>query len=345
MNSSSHPAGSPEPSNADVARWLARRDRGLTGAEQDEYLQWLREDPRRARAVADLEAVWRRLDTLSDWRPTHAEQPNPDLLAPPPALWRRLIKPTMWSMAAAAAIVAGVLSFRFSVRSPGTDMVAAHSAVKVLPAPERIALSDGSVVELNSGGRIQPAFTVAERRVRLIEGEAAFTVAKNPARPFVVETPGVAVRAVGTVFDVHRRSGSVDVLVTEGKVRLERSAVPGRAADVTPLAAGQRAVIDLDRPERPPVITSVAPLATNALLAWRSLRLEFSDLPLSEVVAEFNLRNHRQIVVADAATGELKLRGTFQADNIDGFVRLLEASLPVRAETQPDGTVVLQRSP
>ena len=35
--------------------WLARRDRTLTAAEQDAYLQWLREDPRHA--AAQLQAL------------------------------------------------------------------------------------------------------------------------------------------------------------------------------------------------------------------------------------------------------------------------------------------------
>ena len=63
---------------------------------------------------------------------------------------------------------------------------------------ESRALDDGTVVELNGGAEIEVQFTAAERRLRLVRGEAHFQVAKNPLRPFVVEAGGVAVRAVGT---------------------------------------------------------------------------------------------------------------------------------------------------
>jgi transmembrane sensor len=334
-----------EPSNVEVARWLARRDRGLTGAEQDEYLQWLREDPRRAHALADLDRVWKRLDTLSDWRPQHADQPNPDLLAPAAARWRRFVKPAEYAMAAAAAITVGVLLFYSPGAKPTVATPSARATVKVLPGPERLALVDGSVVELNEGGRIQTAFTTAERRVRLLQGEASFIVAKDAARPFLVDAGTVAVRAVGTVFDVRRSADVIEVLVTEGKVRLERPAVQGRGADVTALAAGQRATIELSDPTRAPAVSLISAAARQQALAWQGVRFEFSDLPLAEVVTEFNLRNQRQIVVADAATGSLKLGGTFRADNVDGFVRLLEASLGVTAGTRADGTIVLRHAP
>ena len=66
-----------------AAAWLARRDRGLSAAEQDSYLQWLREDPAHGRELARLESSWNRLDALIDWQPVYSLSPNPDLLAPP----------------------------------------------------------------------------------------------------------------------------------------------------------------------------------------------------------------------------------------------------------------------
>ncbi len=343
MTEQPHPSDSPEAIQAAAADWIARRDRGLTPAEQDEYLDWLRHDPRHSRAIAKLDATWRRLDVLSEWKPEHATQPNPDLLAPPRHWWRRKARSmTVAVLVAAAVVVAVVLISRPRSESSRTT-VAATTGVKVLPRPERLALSDGSVVELNAGSRIQTAFTPAERRVRLVAGEAHFAVAKNPARPFIVEAGTVSVRAVGTAFDVRRGGEAVEVLVTEGKVRLERAQTAANAAEPTPLIAGQRAIVDTTRPDAAPVISNLSQPEIEDSLAWQALRLEFSDVPLSDVVAEFNLRNTQQLVIGDADTGRLRLGGTFRADNIDGFVRLLNATLGVKAEARPDGTIVLRR--
>lgn len=345
MNSKPHPSDSSDDVKMVAARWLARRDRGLTAEEQDEYLQWLRDDAQRGRVIAELDDAWKRLNLLSDWRPKHSVQPNPDLLAPRRAWWRRTITaPTFYVTLATAAVVAvGIYAWQPKGKAERPDTVMAQSGVKVLPGPEKLTLADGSVVELNEGGRIQTDFTPGERRVRLTAGEALFTVTKNPARPFIVEAGAVSVRAVGTAFDVRRGSAEVEVLVTEGKVRLERPATGDRPTAPTPLVAGQRAVIDAVDLARAPHISSILPAEFEHDFAWRAVRLDFANMPLTEVVAEFNLRNTQQLVIADIETGKLRLGGTFRADNVDGFVRLLEATLGVTAERRSDGSILLRR--
>jgi len=347
-----------EPSNAESSAnleaiasvWLSRRDRGLTPAEQDAYLEWLRADPRHGAMIAHLEKTWGALDALAEWRPAHSARPNPDLLATPrarPKRWARLAKfpcavPTL---AAAAAVALGI----FVLHSISRETPMPTGTVRVIPSPERLTLEDGSVVELNHGGKIETEFTAETRRVRLVRGEAHFTVTKNPARPFIVEANGVAVRAVGTAFNVRHASAAVEVLVTEGKVQVERpvaAIVSSRVqSPITPtaLVAGERAIVDTTAPTAQLVVAAVTPTEMARALSWQGVRLEFAELPLAEVVTEFNLRNRQQLVVEDAATGRLRVGGSFRADNVDAFVRLLEASFGVSAQRRDDGALVLRQ--
>ena len=348
-----------EPSNADssadleavASAWLARRDRGLTAAEQDTYLEWLRADLRHGAMIAHLEKTWGALDVLKEWRPTHSARPNPDLLATPQArtkIWAHLRKfpfavPTL---AAAAAVALGLFVFQ----SVSRETQVPTGTVRVIPSPERLTLEDGSVVELNHGGKIETDFTAETRRVRLVRGEAHFTVTKNPARPFIVEANGVAVRAVGTAFNVRHASDAVEVLVTEGKVQVERPVAPVAPSASIPLAptptalvAGERAIVDTTAPAAQPVVATVTPTEIARALSWQGVRLEFTELPLAEVVTEFNLRNRQQLVVGDVPTGRLRVGGSFRADNVDAFVRLLEASFGVSAHRRDDGALVLRQ--
>lgn len=332
---------SPDSIHTAAAVWLARRDRGLTAAEQDEYLEWLREDPSHGNAVAKLDTAWSRMDLLAEWKPAHAAQPNPDLLAPARPWWRRYWQPVVASsLAAAAVLAAGIYLSR--PEPTVTAVETAQAGIKVLPGPERLVLADGSVVELNAGGRIQSAFTGGERRVRLVQGEAHFAVTKNPARPFIVDAGAVSVRAVGTAFDVRRGAEAVEVLVTEGKVRLERPQFAQKPDAVTPLAAGQRAMIDLRNPNATPIVSAISAAEADDFLAWQSVRLELVNAALSDVVAEFNLRNKRQLIVGDTETAQFRLGGTFRTDNVDGFVRLIDA-MGVKPEYRQDGSIVLRR--
>ena len=103
-----------------------------------------------------------------------------------------------------------------------------------------VLLPDGSVVGLNTNSVVEIVYSAAERRIRLTRGEAFFTVAKNPNRPFWVEADGVSVRAVGTAFDVRDRPDAIEVLVREGKVQVHRA---GSAQPAALLVAGEKAVV------------------------------------------------------------------------------------------------------
>ena len=49
----------------DAAEWLVRRDAGLAGNQQKDFVAWLAADPAHGRAFADLEQTWAVLDNVS----------------------------------------------------------------------------------------------------------------------------------------------------------------------------------------------------------------------------------------------------------------------------------------
>ncbi len=319
-----------------AAAWVARRDRGLTPAEQDAFFLWLAADPRHGERFARHQRGWSELAHLAQWRPEHGAEPNADVLAPPAGPRRprsgRLLRWIVPPALAAAACVAFVIHSTNRALPPATP-VAAESGYR------QLVLDDGSLVELNRGAQFTAAFTPGERRVVLERGEALFTVAKNPARPFIVEVAGVTVRAVGTAFNVRLGPAAVDVLVTEGRVQLDRPAAP--FATPALLSAGQHAVMPLVGPA--PVATQFTPADIERVLAWQPKLLEFAATPLADVVAEFNRRNAIHILVADDALRSLPIGASFRSDNVDGFVRLLEASFGVRVERDAT-TITLHRT-
>ena len=209
--------------------------------------------------------------------------------------------------------------------------------MRVIPRPEPQPLADGSVAEVNPGGRFEVAFDEAERRVRLREGEVHLTVAKEAERPFVVEAGGVIVRAVGTAFSVRWERDQVDVLVTEGRVQVES---PGSVP--VPVASGERVRVGADLR---PVVAAEKPDVIERALAWRTVRLEFEGLPLAAVVTEFNLRNALQLAIGDTAAGRVKVAGTFQADKPEAFARLLEAGFGIAVERRAGAAWVLFSAP
>lgn len=89
-----------------------------------------------------------------------------------------------------------------------------------------LQLPDGSTAWLNSASFIQyPNSFTGDKRVVVIQGEVYFDVAKNPSKPFIVQSvaDGSETEVVGTRFTVNAYKGDNIVRITllEGKVKVK----------------------------------------------------------------------------------------------------------------------------
>jgi transmembrane sensor len=334
----------PEAIQLAAAEWLVRQDHGLSTSERTEFARWLGADARHEAAYRELRETWSLLDHVPASRvPLPPRRPRH-------RLWTGL------AVAAAAAVAIAIVPPALNRASrEGADQRTATAIGEF----GRLDLSDGSVVRLNTATAVTVAFSASERRVMLQSGEASFDVAKDTARPFVVRAGTVEVRAVGTAFNVRQRGDAIDVLVTEGSVRVDdavsgTSLLPARVegsvtvasaatAAATALSAGQRATISPSRGEHPkaPVeIVDVAPPVMARVLAWHDRQLEFSEEPLANIAAEFNRYNEHRLVVDDPTLATQRFGGKFSANDFATLVHLLEANFGVIVERRENETVL-----
>jgi transmembrane sensor len=321
-----------------AADWVVRRDAGLSPADQDRFLQWLAADERHREWLARQGGSWAALDGLGDLRPIPHVESSPQLPVRPVA--RRWPAPVLVGLAMAAAVAMMI----FVLGDPS-------SPTQARPLLERRVLEDGSVAELKEGAEVEVHYSAAQRRLTLLRGEARFIVQKDAGRPFLVDAGGVAVRAVGTAFNVSLLRQTVEVVVTEGQIKLLETAARGGealvpAADtVAPLlVAGQRARVSLASPGAAPEITEVGAAELQRLQAWQPVLLDFSAVPLRRVIEEFNRLNRRQLVLLDAGLGDLPIVASFRSDNLDGFVELLARTAGIAVERRDDHEIALRRA-
>lgn len=326
-----------------AAMWFGRCEIGLTPEQEREFLRWLEADARHGEAMREMDETWEYLDRIK-------ESPRLRARAAP----RRVLRFAPLFLAAAAAIAIAFVGFRH----PHAPAPLVQHASTGADGMKQLELPDGSVVHLNADSAVEMRFTPGERRVQLHRGEAHFAVAKDPARPFVVVAGEVAVKAVGTAFNVRRAVQGVEVLVVEGKVRVDdaaqsasapaRPAPPAVTEPVAPapalLVAGQRAHVPATTPgatTAPRIqVAPIEPAEIREALAWQVRQLDFDQKPLVEVAAEFNRHNSHQLVIADAQLAQQPFGGTFRADNYRVFVQLLEERFGVIAERGPEKTVL-----
>jgi transmembrane sensor len=323
-----------------ASRWLARLDRE-DASEEDRasFEAWRNADPRHAAAYAHLEAICNRILRIPELRARPGGgAPKAFVRASTRGSGNRVYSRAAAAAAAACLVIGTIALFLWSRHD---DLDTSQRIATEVGGYQKAPLPDGSVVELNTDTELRTSITAMSRYVELLRGEATFEVVHDPRRPFIVTAGGTAVRAVGTVFNVRRREDTVEILIVEGKVAVGPTAAALRSEttsmQTTPvIRAGQAAVAARSGLE----VRAVSSEEMERELAWQQGMLSFGNSTLAEAAAEFNRYNSRQLVISDSSLAEARVAGYFRANNVDGFVRVLESEFAIRA-THERGRIIL----
>lgn len=182
----------------------------------------------------------------------------------------------------------------------------------------RIALADGSQVWLKALSAFDVDYGATLRRLQLVAGELLIDTAKDPLRPFVVDTAQGRLQALGTRFTVRGEDGSVVVAVHEGAVRIDTAA--SRASGIVP--AGRQARFTAD------ALDAQAP-ADPAREAWTRGVLVADHTPLAEVVEELRRYYFGHLAVAPELA-RMHVFGSYPIQDTDRALDMLASVLPVR---------------
>ncbi len=131
-----------------------------------------------------------------------------------------------WQAAAAIILMvsAGLLFFYKTQHGYREQQIAYRTITVPAGETKNIKLADGSEIYLNSGAvfNYPAAFADTARQVRLLKGEAFFSVAKDADRPFRISSGKITTTVLGTSFNIRtlKRSGLYQIKVMTGKVRV-----------------------------------------------------------------------------------------------------------------------------
>lgn len=350
----------------EATEWFIDFNEGqVDQAGNEEFNAWLRRSPEHVQAFLQISAFWEDAGTL-------AKRPGLDIAE---VVARAKAQSNVFALETAPRADAGVpvartRKFRASLASAavlllaiGASLFVWHSSfryptyVTEIGEQRTITLEDGSLVELNSRSRIKLRFTEAERNVDLIEGQALFKVAKDATRPFIVSSGSARVRAVGTQFDVYRKTAGTVVTVVEGRVAVASSStqageegVASRTNDrqakkelqVAPeellLVAGEQVVV------HPTVIEAPKPARVAVATAWTDQKLIFESTPLHEAVEEFNRYNRQQLVIRDPELYDFHVSGEFPSTDSSRMVEFLRQRFGVTLRRSGDVVEISAKS-
>lgn len=207
-----------------------------------------------------------------------------------------------------------------------------------VPAGEqlRMLMADGTSVLLNSETTLEypTRFDRRNRNVRL-QGEAYFDVAKDPHRPFRVETGDLTVRVLGTRFNLNTSAPESTLLyLQEGRVNIEEHlSGKRRSYDITP---GQ--LFEMNRISGR---CSLLPNAdTAAVVGWMHKRYYFKNTPLKDLL-EFLERNYGVTCrVTDSRLYKYTYTINFNNESVDQILSAMERITPMRIVRVADSITI-----
>src|SRR5260221_844615 len=305
-----------------AAEWLMRCEEPEWSPDDQLALDsWLEQSLAHKAAYWRLVHGWQRADRIASVGLEVADDPPRS----------RLI--AKWLPFAAAGSNSRVLVLgnnELNPRAPVAAVVPAHFSTPV-GGRRTIPLVDGSKVELNTATFVRTAVNDKRREIWLDQGEAYFEVAHLAGRPFIVHAGDRTVTVLGTKFSVRREGEKVTVAVIEGRVKIDGAAKPD-AVPTAIITAGDVAIAQGSST----LLSAKSEEGVVATLGWRDGILNFDHTSLADAAAEFNRYNSKQIVIGDSETREIRVGGTFQASNVDAFVRLLHNAYGLRVTAKPN---------
>jgi transmembrane sensor len=181
----------------------------------------------------------------------------------------------------------------------------------------QLLLADGTKVWLNAGSRMAfPSEFNGTQRTVFLEGEAYFEVAHNAAQSFVVNAKEVAVKVLGTRFNIsaYTADETVETVLLEGKVSLMDNSSKALSKKEVMLSPNQKAIFGKESRQFEVGIVSDAELYT----AWVSGWFRFSQESLFSVLRKLERYYNVQFVCdrdfqsGDLISGKLDLKDSLE---------------------------------
>ncbi len=310
----------------EAADWFARLgSRSISGEALASFEAWRRN--------ADNLAAYNRIERV--WQAGGRISGDPEMQkAAQDALARTARSSTNWNP---AAIVGGLALACAAIVAVGLSQMSSRTTYSTAIGEQRpVTLADGTTVRLDTNSAIQVRYSGDQRIVVLENGQAFFDVTPDADRPFIVESGGTSVTALGTTFDVRRYGTSVEVTLVSGSVEVEaEDPVQAKRWRLEPgsqlrVAAKHSQVLAVD---------------TAAETSWTQGELIFRDQPLGEALAEVNRYLVRPVRLDAGRLGDVRVSGVFKTGDRDAFVSAATDLFELQAVPEADGSIRLVRTP
>lgn len=203
----------------------------------------------------------------------------------------------------------------------------------------RYAVGDGRTTYVDTNSQIHSSVSGVETWIVVNRGGALITGKGD--RPLKVIVAGVAVWSTQAEFSVRERRQRVDLLVSQGSIRVASSAAGsgprGSLGGGSTLVAGEAASVSAGAGS----VSGKRTLSLEAVAhrqAWKDGWLWFTDETLAEVIARFNDYNaNTKLVLDDPRLEHITVGGRFRPTEPESFAATLQVIFGAKVRVRPPG--------
>jgi ferric-dicitrate binding protein FerR (iron transport regulator) len=231
---------------------------------------------------------------------------------------------------AAAILILLVLGVGLKVfLTPAPSMTIVQTDLGIM---DSIILDDQTKVVLNANSSIEFSenWNTAKEREVWLKGEAWFDVTSNPDQPFIVHTAKGDIRVLGTVFNAMQRADHFDVVLEEGRIRLELE--DDQAINVQP---GEQVIINGN-------VIKKQEANLKSLTAWRHGKLMFKNSSVQQIVNRLQDEYGWEIRVQNKALLERKVNAAVPSTKPALLLKALEELYEFDIEEIQDGVYLIR---
>ncbi|WP_276366672.1 FecR domain-containing protein [Chryseolinea sp. H1M3-3] len=245
---------------------------------------------------------------------------------------------TLYKVAATLLILISVAAALYLNNLPAHNIETAANVVNEIKTKfgERITvtLPDESTVILNGNSKIRYAQNWSENEVRevWIDGEGFFAVqhTKNHQKFIVHTREGLNVEVLGTKFNVKTREYGSEVLLTEGKVKLD---VDNKSASSVYLNPGELATMNKRT-------LSKRVVKDTQYTSWVKSKLVFDKTPLEELGRILHDTYGLNVSFQDDELKQRQLSGEISSATADDILFAIAETFNIKVTKIDEGSVI-----
>ena len=193
----------------------------------------------------------------------------------------------------------------------------------------RVALTDGTVVYLNSGSTLKfpNSFDGMKNRNVELTGEGSFEVAKNSEQPFIVDIHKLQIKVLGTKFnvDAYPNNSSFTIALIEGNIQLQQKTGTG-VTDLMEMKPNQVAFYKLSENK---LLSSTEEDLTK-YTSWTEGKIVLSNDPVNTVIQKLENWYNVDIELSDKKLEKYRFTATFIEEPLEQVLRILNLSSRMR---------------